>query len=158
MKKYIALLLTILMLILPACSSDTTADSVDVGPDPGEQTIDTRLDKLVDHGWTKNENNYTLDQEGDYSQVHLAVWLEENDLVIEVNYDYGDRNEEVQELYRDDETVLMGLAARWFADIEGITGEAFENMKYSVLVGGQDMGSGTIDESEALEFAEEYDD
>ena len=158
MKKYIALLLAVLMLMLPACNSSSGNDQDDIGTDTSEEIIDARLDKLLDHGWIKNDTGFTLNQDSEYSEQQITTWIEGDNLAIEISYEYGDRNEEVQELYGDDDSAPMGFAARWFADIESITAESFDNMKYVVIVGGKSVGSGTVSEAEALESAAEYDD
>lgn len=158
MKKYIVLLLTALLLILPACSNNSENEEIDTETESIEQTVDARLDKLQDHGWIKNDTSFTLNQDSKYSEQQITAWLDGDDLAVKISYEYGDRNAEIQELYGDDESVTMGIAARWFADIETITGESFGNMKYYVIVGGETVGAGTVAESEALESASEYDD
>lgn len=158
MKKYIVLLLAALIMLLPACNSNNTDDEVEIETDISEQIVDARLDKLLDHGWIKSDNCYTLNRDSDYSEQQITTWIEGDDLAIEISYDYGDRNEEVRELYGDDISIPMGVAARWFADIEAITGESFANLKYTVMISGEAVASGGMTEAGAQESAAEYDD
>lgn len=156
MKKYIAIILAILMsLTFVACSSEQSDE-----PEPSEpgQTVDARLDKLADEGWTKTADGYAWSESSDYRTVDLAVSVEGNDLVIEIDNDYGDNNKTMEDTFKEDASIAAGMAARWFTDIERITEESFENLQYTVKIGGKEVASGGMTTAEAQNNAAEYDD
>ena len=88
----------------------------------------------------------------------MAVKIEEDILVIEIDNDYGDNNKAMEDTFKEDSSIAAGMAARWFTDIERITEESFENLKYTVKIGGKEVASGGMTTAEAQENAAEYDD
>ncbi|MBQ0041382.1 MAG: hypothetical protein KBS56_05070 [Clostridiales bacterium] len=158
MKKYIALVLSILMLLLPACASNSGSDNTDADTNSSEQITEISLDKLLDSGWTQNEGTYEWSETSDYRKLDLAVSVEQNDLIIVIDNDYGDNNKSMEAAYKEDESLAAGMAARWFADVESITEETFDNMRYTVKVGGNVVASGGMTADAAQDNAAEYDD
>lgn len=156
MKKYIALLLAFLMMLsLAACASTQTEEPEPTEP---EQIVDTRLDKLAEEGWTKTTDGYAWSESSDYRTLDLAVKIEGNVLVIEIDNDYGDNNKTMEDTFKEDASIAAGMAARWFTDIERITEESFENLQYTVKIGGKAVASGGMTTAEAQNNAAEYDD
>ena len=156
MKKYIALLLTLLMMLSLAACASTQPDEPE--PSEPEQIVDTRLDKLAEEGWTQTTDGYAWSESSDYRVLDLAVKIDGDVLVIEMNNDYADNNKAMEDAYKEDASIAAGMAARWFTEVERITGESFENLKYTVKIGGKEVASGGMTTDEARANAAEYDD
>lgn len=166
MKK-ISILFVILMLTMSLCACGREASKEDSHPQKQANTTEETSEEddvvksyesLIESGWEKFECSYKKTEVNEDCEASYIITPKGNTLSLELHYEYGSQNGEVEQVYKEDNSIAPGISASWVSEIYTITGAEIENISYKVYVGNKKVGSGSMSINEALRLALEYDD
>lgn len=161
MKKLFTISIALLlMLTMCACGAKKTQEQDTSATDDSTAMPDIiqSYELLTESGWEAADGSFKKIESNDDCNACYILTPDGNDVTIELHYDYGAQDKEVQQLYKKDDTIAPGVASGWISEIYTITGADIKNVNYEVYVGNKNVGSGSMELSEALRLAMEYDD
>ena len=158
MKKILSITMIIaLALTLAACGAkQQESESTEQTQKPS--ALELSMEKLLDEGWQATDNGYVLNETTDYCNMEINARPADEDLDLEIHYDYGENNDKRAESYEIDKTLGSSVAAYWTAKVVRESEAEIKNINYIMYVGDKKVEEKTITCEEALAIVQENDD
>lgn len=153
-KKLVTItILVALMVALASCNSEEAVDS------PTSNDIaQPEYSELIDAGWKYQEGSYVyagINEECNY-ECSAAIDADHKSITIELRYNYLNGDYNIVEMYKNDDSIAVGLASTWMGNVISVIDADIETLNYEIFVGDQMVGNGEIDADEAQKIAAEY--
>ncbi|MBR2539984.1 MAG: hypothetical protein IKE85_04000 [Mogibacterium sp.] len=177
MRKFIVLLISILLMLMPLTScfsgsqgggggsqaskneSSEDADESELMPEiePGTfKNLEEGLSALKDQGWKKSGDEYVYTTNEDGTKGEYRISAKGNKATLTVDFDYGADNNEMTDFYKDDAEAAMAVPAYWYSYVAAMLGISQGSADYTLSVAGKTVSTGTMTYDEAVDAANDY--